>query len=96
MGSVNKSENHYMHLKVRCKLNEQKQVIDRLARKPAPTSLFDLLSVREAAYASRIHQDTIRRWIREGRLRAYGRRGTYRVNLKDLLPLIGGEPAEES
>lgn len=64
--------------------------------KPARTSRLDLLPVRDAALAARMHPDTIRRWIREGRLPAYGRPGTYRVNMSDLLPLVGGEEPEES
>jgi excisionase family DNA binding protein len=68
---------------------------------PAPTfikqpSRLNLLRVREAAFAAQMHPDTVRRWIREGRLRGYGRRGTYRVALEDLLPLIGGDETEKS
>ncbi|HUQ91250.1 MAG TPA: helix-turn-helix domain-containing protein [Bryobacteraceae bacterium] len=50
-----------------------------------------IMSVRGAAYASGIHQDTIRKWIREGKLRAYGKKGHYRVCLGDVLPVISPE-----
>lgn len=77
--------------------SELRQAIRTVRRiKPARTNLMDLWPVRDAAAAARIHEDTIRRWIREGRIPAYGRPGTYRVNLKDLLPLVGGEEPEES
>jgi excisionase family DNA binding protein len=62
----------------------------------AETARLDLMKIRIAAHFSQIHPDTIRRWIREGRIPAYGRRGTYRVNLKDLLPLVGSAEPEES
>lgn len=75
-------------------LREATRILGRL--KPARTNRVDLLTVREAACAARMHPDTIRRWIRAGHMPAYGRRGTLRVNLKDLLPLIRGAESEES
>lgn len=46
-----------------------------------------LMSVNDAAHYTCIHPGTIRRWIRQGRVRAYGRRGVYRVMLEDVMPL---------
>ena len=74
--------------------SEAKRILEKM--KPARTYPVDLLTAREAACAARMHPDTIRRWIRQRRIPAYGWRGMYRVNLKDLLPLIGGEELEES
>ena len=45
----------------------------------------DLCSVRDAAMRARMNEYTLWRLIREGKLRAYGRRGALRVSLDDLL-----------
>jgi hypothetical protein len=46
----------------------------------------ELCSVQEAAVRARINVFTIWRWIRERRIRAYGRPGCLRVCVADLLP----------
>jgi excisionase family DNA binding protein len=66
------------------------------AEESAPGTRFSLLTVREASSVARIHPDTLRRWIREARIPAYGRRGTYRVRLEDLLPVVRVHIPEES
>lgn len=45
-----------------------------------------LMKIRIAASLAELHPDTVRRWIREGRVKAWGTRGTLRVCLDDLLP----------
>jgi hypothetical protein len=46
----------------------------------------NLMKIAVAAYLADLHPCTIRRWIREGRVKAWGYRGTLRVCLDDLLP----------
>lgn len=48
-------------------------------------------TVREAALALRIHPETLRQWIRQGRLRATlkgARKDGYRIAIADLEPLF--------
>lgn len=45
-----------------------------------------LLPVYDAACIAGVHPGSVRRWIRQGKVRAFGRRGTYRVMMEDLLP----------
>jgi excisionase family DNA binding protein len=78
-------------------MDDLKQAIQAL--KPLRLARVDrsgLLSVRAAAILAQVHADTIRRWIRQGRIPAYGWRGSYRVRLLDVLPRVGGEEPEES
>ena len=53
---------------------------------------FDFRPVAEAAALLSIHPDTIRRWIRQGRIPAFGVRRAYRVRLNDLLPPVVIDP----
>jgi hypothetical protein len=46
----------------------------------------DLCSISEAALRTRLNPFTIWRWIREGKISAYGRPGCLRVSVADLLP----------
>jgi hypothetical protein len=46
----------------------------------------DLMKISLAAHITGLHPDTIRRWIREGRVKSWGYRGTLRVDPRDLLP----------
>lgn len=57
-----------------------------------PENLNQLAPINAAAALAEVHEDTLRRWIREGRIRAWGMRGCYRVNLGDLMPLV--QPTE--
>jgi hypothetical protein len=52
------------------------------------TTPFNLTSVTTAASIVHLHPKSIYRMISEGRLKAYGRPGYYRVNLSDLLPNV--------
>lgn len=45
-----------------------------------------LLKISVSAYLAHLHPDNVRRWVREGRIKAWGYRGTLRVSLDDLLP----------
>ena len=54
----------------------------------ASDKLLRVYRVRQAAIIADIHPDTIRRWIREGRIPGDGRRGCLRVSLEDLLPQV--------
>jgi excisionase family DNA binding protein len=58
--------------------------VERAWREPTPSPL-EFLTVTEAANQIGIHPETLRRRIRAGTLRAYGRPRTLRVKLKDLL-----------
>jgi hypothetical protein len=46
----------------------------------------ELCSISEAALRARLNPFTIWRWIREGKIPAYGRPGYLRVSVADLLP----------
>ena len=45
----------------------------------------DLCSVRDAAARARMNEFTVWKLIRQGKLRAYGRPGSLRVSLDELL-----------
>jgi len=49
----------------------------------------DLLTVTEAAMAARVHEETIRRWVRDGKLAAIRLPGgTYRIEPSVLTALL--------
>ena len=62
---------------------ELKQAENTLRRAVRPS---DLCPVTEAAVRTRISPFTIWKWIREGRIKAYGRHKCLRVSVADLLP----------
>jgi excisionase family DNA binding protein len=51
------------------------------------------LTVAEIVERLRVHEETVRRWLREGRLpgRAFGGRTGYRVRESDLEAFLNGE-----
>jgi excisionase family DNA binding protein len=55
---------------------------------PGDNAASDLYTVAGAASLLRLNPQTIRKWIRAGRCRAYGRPGCYRVRLEDVLPQV--------
>ena len=50
--------------------------------------LHDLEKISRAAELCGLHSQTIRKWVREGRIKAWGFRGSRQVRLSDLLPEI--------
>jgi hypothetical protein len=62
---------------------ELKQAQNALRRAVRPS---DLCPVTEAAVRARINPYTIWKWIRQGRIKAYGSHGCLRVCVADLLP----------
>jgi hypothetical protein len=52
----------------------------------------DLCSVRDAAALSRMNEFTIWKLVREGKLKAYGRRGALRISVDELLAPYEYEP----
>jgi hypothetical protein len=47
-----------------------------------------LMRITRAAAVCDLHPDVIWRWIRSGRVRAFGRPGSYRVCIQDLMPPV--------
>lgn len=58
----------------------------RQSQKHASYDRTGLYPVTIAAQLAFLHPGTVRRWIQERRIPAYGWRGSYRVRLEDLLP----------
>jgi excisionase family DNA binding protein len=50
------------------------------------SSVWDFMTIGATAELARLSEQTIRRWIREGRIKAYGHRGCLRVRMRDLMP----------
>jgi hypothetical protein len=65
------------------KTMDLKQAEITLRRSARP---LDLCSVSEAAARARLNPFTVWKWIREGHIKAYGRPGSLRVSVADLLP----------
>lgn len=65
-------------------MNEKKP--HKLLNVPGAYELF--LSIREASALSGVCPDSLRRWIRTGRLRGFGHPGFLRIYLPDLLPVV--------
>ena len=63
-------------------LTEAKATLEN-ALVPSPV---ELMKISEAALVLGVNDETLRRRIRQGKLRAWGARGTMRVRLSDLLP----------
>jgi excisionase family DNA binding protein len=57
----------------------------------------EMLTVEEACKRLKLHEETVRRWIRTGRLRAtrlgFGRAG-YRIPASEVERILRGERAE--
>ena len=53
-----------------------------------PPHPHELVKIAEGAEICYLNAQTIRRWIRQGRIKGYGWRGSIRVRLADLLPEI--------
>lgn len=55
------------------------------------------LTVAEICERLRVHEETVRRWLREGKLpgRAFGGRTGYRVRESDLEAFLSQEPDEK-
>jgi excisionase family DNA binding protein len=55
------------------------------------------LTVAEIVDMLKVHENTVRRWLRSGKLpgRAFGGRMGYRVRESDLKKFLGGEQSEE-
>lgn len=70
-------------------LNVFAGALSRPAR-PIDTSLH---TVNEAARLLKLHPSTILRWIREGKVPAYGWRRCYRVRLEEILPPVQSRKA---
>ena len=65
-------------------IREAKAAVQKL-KPPQP---HELAKIAEAAYFCGLNAQTIRRWIREGRIKAYGWKGSLRVRLSDLSPEV--------
>jgi excisionase family DNA binding protein len=50
------------------------------------------LPIKEAATILGVHHETLRRWVSNGIVPAYGRRGFYRVRISEVLPPIPVAP----
>ena len=54
-------------------------------RRPVPHP-HELVRISDAAALAGLNCQTVRRWVRQGRIQAWGFRGSRRVRLDDLLP----------
>ncbi len=56
------------------------------------------LTVEEAAAIARVHEQSVRRWLRSGQLRGHliSRRAGYRIRASDLDRFLSGEGSGES
>ena len=54
------------------------------------------LTVNQIAERLQVHQETVRRWLRDGRLqgRNFGGKSGYRVREKDLEAFLAADPTE--
>ncbi len=66
-------------------LRQTQAEVKKLRHSPHPS---ELVKISEAAYTCDLNAQSIRRWIREGRIKAYGWKGSLRVRLSDLLPEV--------
>jgi hypothetical protein len=64
-------------------LKEAKKILAPLKEHPASS---EWLSVPDAAARAKLAPATLWTWIRQGRLRVYGRSGGFRVRMADVLP----------
>jgi transposase len=69
----------------RKELRETQAEVKKIRAKPHP---YELMKIREAAEMADLNPQSIRRWIREGRIKAYGWKGSLRVRVTDLLPEV--------
>ena len=70
-------------------LRKTQAAVKKLRHPPHPS---ELAKISEAAYMCDLNAQSIRRWIREGRIKAYGWKGSLRVRLSDLLPEVETTP----
>lgn len=67
---------------------EALQVVQE-SRRPAPDISAGVVSVPRAAELTDYRPDTIRKWIRAGRIKNYGRLGSPRVKVSEILHMEG-------
>ena len=58
---------------------------EREAQRPAPIDADGVVSVPKAAKLTDYKPETIRKWIRQGRVTNYGRHGSPRVKVAEVL-----------
>ena len=77
--------------------NAEQQILDTFRRGAgAPAVLpIDLFPVSEAALMTKTNPFTIWKWIREGRIAAYGYKGGLKVSLAEILPRYDPKPKQE-
>ena len=78
---------------VREELRPLRQVLEAL--KP-PSPLTELMTAIEAAELARRSPETIRAWVRVGKLKRYGANGRLLVSRADLLQLLETQPSRVS
>ena len=64
-------------------LRQAQAKLNKLRNPPHP---HELTKIAQAADICDLNPQTIRRWVREGRIKAYGWKGSLRVRIEDLLP----------
>jgi len=62
-----------------------------LTRRDAPTIPNDLVTIRLGSVMGGMCQAVIRKWIRQGVIARYGRKGFYQVSMAELIPIYRAE-----
>lgn len=71
---------------------ELRPIREALATLKAPAAEVEMMTAAEAAKLARRSPETIRAWVRAGKLKRYGANGRLLVRRDELLKLLASEP----
>jgi hypothetical protein len=85
-----------IHATVRLAVREEMGALREALEQTRPAARGELASVAKASEVADVCPDTLRRWIRKGLLRRYGRGRVVRVRLAELERMLSAGGTEAS
>lgn len=87
MSAVNPLEQHFEQIAERVFEQKAAELAERLRAESQPNEAAEFLSVKSAAQRFDLSEETIRAWLKRGRLKRHKIGGCVRVKVSELLAL---------